>query len=65
MGELSSDTKVNWFVLVPANSGLVNVCDAGEILSGYTNSTITIGTTSYTKIMQDDASKKFDYDITT
>lgn len=63
VGPLSNDTKVYWFVLVPENSGLENVVDAGEVLGGYTNSTVTIGGTSYTKITQDDASKKFDYVI--
>ena len=64
VGEVSNATKVYWFVLVPADSGLVNVRDAGEVLAGYTKSTITINNTSYTKIMQDDPTKKFDYDIT-
>ena len=64
VGELSNNTKVFWFVLVPESSGLKNVVDAGEVLGGYTNSTVTIGGIPYTKITQDDATKKFDYDIT-
>ena len=64
VGQVSNSTKVYWFVLVPADSGLVNVRDAGEILGGYTISTVTIDNVSYTKITQDDATKKFDYDIT-
>ena len=65
VGEVSNDTKVYWFVLVPADSGLVNVRDAGEVLGGYTNSTITVDNVSYIKITQNTATKKFDYDITT
>ncbi|MBO7139254.1 MAG: hypothetical protein J6W19_01575 [Prevotella sp.] len=64
VGELSNDTKVYWVVLVPASSGLKNVTDYGEILGGYTNSTVTINGVSYTKIVQDNATKKFDYIIT-
>ena len=65
IGEVSNATKVYWVVLVPENSGLVNVVDAGEILGGYTVShNITIGGTQFTKIVQDNPTKKFDYDIT-
>ncbi len=63
VGPLYNSSNVNWFVLVPAASGLSNVVDAGEVLGGYTNSTITVDGVSYTKITQDEKTKRFDYDI--